>query len=230
MDNLKDIEKTELKGEQKKKLKILITAGPTREYLDPVRFISNFSSGETGVKIADEAYQRGYDVELIFGPGTAIVPEYIKTTRIVSAAELLQAALEKIKDVDVYISAAAVADYSPTKVDQKIESGKEELIVKLYPNPKIIKEVFKHSKKDSIFVAFKLNYNLTEEELIKKATDSYGRIAKVLVVNDLKNIDKNKHSAIIISKGKIFSRVDNNKDLALELFNCLENQFDHSTI
>ncbi|MCS5628383.1 MAG: phosphopantothenoylcysteine decarboxylase, partial [Planctomycetes bacterium] len=91
----------------------LILAGPTREYIDPVRYISNASSGLQGMALAEEALGRGYEVELVLGPVEYAPPAGAAVTNVVSAAEMLAAARERHPDCAVLIGAAAVSDFRP---------------------------------------------------------------------------------------------------------------------
>lgn len=94
-------------------MRILVTTGPTREYFDSVRFISNASSGLMGLSIAHVAQQRGHEVTVVAGPLSVAVPEQLAVTHVVSAAEMLQAAEEAFVHADAAILAAAVCDYRP---------------------------------------------------------------------------------------------------------------------
>src|SRR5690606_37560014 len=93
--------------------RVLVTAGPTREYLDPVRFLSNPSTGKMGLAIAKAAWQRGAEVTLILGPCETKVPDYINHVPVVSAEEMLEAVLSHLANTDLLFMTAAVADYRP---------------------------------------------------------------------------------------------------------------------
>ncbi len=104
--------------------KVVVTAGPTQEALDPVRYLTNHSSGKMGYAIAHEAMLRGADVTLISGPVALPAAPFVRQRDIVSAADMFQAIREEISDTDILIKAAAVADYRPAQVaDQKIKKG-----------------------------------------------------------------------------------------------------------
>ena len=91
----------------------MVTAGPTREVIDPVRFLSNRSSGKMGYAIAEAAEQMGADVTLISGPVSLTAPEHVNVVRVESAEEMYQAALDVYETADIVIKSAAVADYTP---------------------------------------------------------------------------------------------------------------------
>ena len=97
--------------------KFLISAGPTREFFDPVRFLSNRSTGKMGIALARAAFIRGADVTLILGPSNENVPDFINVIRIQTAAEMAEAVSANFNDSDVYIGAAAIADYTPDKTE-----------------------------------------------------------------------------------------------------------------
>ena len=104
--------------------KVVVTAGPTQEALDPVRYLTNHSSGKMGYAIAHEAMLRGADVTLISGPVALPAAPFVKQRNITSAADMFEAIREEIADTDILIKAAAVADYRPAQVaDQKIKKG-----------------------------------------------------------------------------------------------------------
>jgi len=132
-------------------MRIVITAGPTREHLDPVRFLSNPSTGKMGFAIAAEAARRGHDVTLIAGPVVLKTPKGVKRVDVVSAREMLAAALDCCSSVAspartfgdrpiVFISTAAVADWRPARcAAQKLKKGQMSDTLKLVRNPDILK-------------------------------------------------------------------------------------------
>ena len=120
--------------------RVVITAGPTREALDPVRFISNHSSGKMGYALAEAAAKAGAAVTLISGPVALATPKGVQRVSVESAQEMLDASLIAASAADIFIGAAAVADYRPVMVaDQKIKKGAEEVMeILLTKNPDII--------------------------------------------------------------------------------------------
>ncbi len=122
--------------------KIVITGGPTREAIDPVRFISNHSSGKMAYALAAEAVQAGAQVVLVSGPVHLDTPEGVTRLDVESAAEMLQAAQHNVGDADVFIGVAAVADYRPELVaKEKIKKQADEMQLRLVRNPDIISEI-----------------------------------------------------------------------------------------
>ena len=122
--------------------KIIITGGPTREAIDPVRYISNHSSGKMAYALANEAVNAGAEVVLVSGPVMETVPERVTCLKVTSAKEMLHSVLSNIKDVDIFIGVAAIADYRPAKEErQKIKKHKNQIDLTLIKNPDIISEV-----------------------------------------------------------------------------------------
>jgi phosphopantothenoylcysteine decarboxylase/phosphopantothenate--cysteine ligase len=120
----------------------VITGGPTREAIDPVRFISNHSSGKMAYALAAEAVAAGAKVTLISGPVNLPTPESVKRIDVISAAQMLRATHEAMTNCDVFIGVAAVADYRPLEIKrQKIKKSDEQMQLTLVKNPDIISEI-----------------------------------------------------------------------------------------
>lgn len=124
--------------------KIVITAGPTRESIDPVRYITNHSSGKMGFSLAKAACDMGAQVTLVAGPVNLTTPEGITRVDVQSAQQMHEAVMTVVGDCDIFIGCAAVADYRPTNVvDQKIKKNNEELTLTFTKNPDILADVAK---------------------------------------------------------------------------------------
>ena len=122
--------------------KVVITAGPTRELLDPVRYISNHSSGKMGYALAQAAIDAGAITTLVSGPVSLDPPEHAKCHQVESAQEMLESCLDLVADCDIFIACAAVADYRPAQIKgQKIKKGAEEISLQLVKNPDIVNAV-----------------------------------------------------------------------------------------
>ena len=140
--------------------KILITTGGTCEAIDPVRFISNHSSGKMGFAIADEAAKRGADVTVIVGAVSVKPPENVKIINAVSAQKMHEAVMKNLSDATVYIGAAAVADYRPKNVaENKIKKNDESLTIELERTTDILSEVSKNRHKNLLVVGFAAETN-----------------------------------------------------------------------
>ncbi len=158
-------------GNDLDKKKIIITAGPTYERIDPVRFIGNFSSGKMGFALAEECASRGAEVILITGP-TALSASHpnILRVNVESAVEMYDAALKIFPQMDAAILSAAVADYRPEQMsEEKIKrSGNEHLSLSLVPNPDIAASLGKIKKPGQLIVGFALETTDEESNAIKK--------------------------------------------------------------
>lgn len=123
-------------------LRLCVTAGPTREALDPVRYISNHSSGKMGFALAAEAAAAGAIVTLISGPVALQTPERVQRVDVVSARDMLEASLVATQNCDIFIGVAAVADYRPATAEtHKIKKSVDALSIALVPNPDIISSI-----------------------------------------------------------------------------------------
>lgn len=122
--------------------KVVITAGPTREAIDPVRYISNHSSGKMGYALAEAAAEAGADTVLISGPVNLTPPDRVKTIHVTSALEMHEAALAEAGNCQLFIASAAVADYRPARVAaQKIKKTADQITIELVKNPDIVSAV-----------------------------------------------------------------------------------------
>ena len=163
--------------------RVVVTAGPTREYLDPVRFISNRSSGKMGYAVAEAARDRGADVLLISGPATTAPPTGVETRYIETTLELQDALLEGFAQTDIVVMAAAVADYRPQAFSpNKIKKRADHLTLPLEQNPDIAQALGERKKKGQITVGFAAETDdlleNAQKKLIKKNCD-------LIVANDV---------------------------------------------
>jgi len=176
--------KKDLKG-----VSVLVTAGPTRSYIDSIRYITNGSSGKMGYAFAKEAYLRGAHVTLISGPTNIPQPRNIKVINIETTEEMLKTIEELLsKDkYDLFIMAAAPLDF---KVENKYEgkiSSNNKFSIQLSPLPKII-NIVKEKSKNTFVIGFKAEYGLSKEELISKAIEKLKESqADLIVANSLSN-------------------------------------------
>lgn len=190
--------------------RVLVTAGSTIEYIDPIRVISNLSSGKMGVAIAQEAQRMGATVTLVYGHGT-LNPASGKIVRVNTVEEMYKAVMSELlsNTYDIAIMAAAVADFTPAKrSDKKIYTKRGKMELSLVPTRKIIDEV-KNKSKDTFLVAFKADYCVSESELIEKAYRKLKECdADIIVANDLGR----KGSEAGSDKNEVFI-VDRNKNI-----------------
>ena len=152
--------------------KILVTAGPTYEGIDPVRFISNYSSGRMGYAIAGEFAERGGDVTLISGPGSLNAPDNLNLVKIKTAGEMHEECMRHFAESDIIVMAAAVADYTPEQISgEKIKKSDDEMVIRLKPTTDILAEMGKKKGKEQFLVGFALeteNMLANAEKKLKK--------------------------------------------------------------
>ncbi|MBT8036080.1 MAG: bifunctional phosphopantothenoylcysteine decarboxylase/phosphopantothenate--cysteine ligase CoaBC [Verrucomicrobiae bacterium] len=166
---------------------ILITAGPTREAIDPVRFISNKSSGKMGYAIAQSAAEQGHRVILVSGPTDLDVPDRVDFIPVESSVEMFAAVEHQIAKVDIAIFTAAVADYRPASVpDQKIKKSGETMTLELVRNPDILGSARNQFSYQGVLVGFAAE----TENLEKNAREKLERKGcDLIVANDVSRKD-----------------------------------------
>ena len=180
-------EKEEVRGKRinLKGKKVLITAGPTYEKIDPVRFIGNYSSGKMGFALAEECAQRGAEVTLVAGPVSMECSEAIHRIDVESCEEMYQAATAAFKESDAAILCAAVADFRPaTQATQKIKREKDDLVLRLEPTHDIAAALGKMKTEKQVLVGFALETN-DEEVNAKKKLEK--KNLDFIVLNSLQN-------------------------------------------
>lgn len=149
------------------KARILITAGPTRERIDPVRYISNYSTGTFGYEMAKEARRRGHRVTLVSGPTALAEPKGVRVIGVESAQEMYRAVMRELGSADFVIMAAAVADWRPRKMAQKKSKKGSRRTLELVENIDILRAVGKH-KDGRVVVGFALETDNLEKNAIMK--------------------------------------------------------------
>jgi phosphopantothenoylcysteine decarboxylase / phosphopantothenate---cysteine ligase len=167
-------------------LDVVITAGPTREAIDPVRFISNHSSGKMGYSLAEAARDAGARVTIISGPVRLEAPDKINVININSASEMLEASLEVQQNCDIFIAAAAVADYRPLQIaQQKIKKSGEQMQMALIKNPDIVATIAQLEKKPFV-VGFAAE---TQDVAIYARGKLVNKNLDMIIANDVSNTD-----------------------------------------
>jgi len=196
--------------------KVLVTAGPTREYIDEIRFVSNNSSGRMGIEIAKEATARGAEVLLVKGKCMVKTPEYLNSINVVSTEDFIKTVNKELteKDYDIFVCAAAISDYSPKDcIEGKISSDNvKELRITMGLTPKIIDQARKVNNKVFI-VAFKAETNVSKSELIDRAFDRLKRSnADLIVANDVGReeigFESKDNEVFIVDKKKRITHVE----------------------
>ncbi|MDH5451263.1 MAG: bifunctional phosphopantothenoylcysteine decarboxylase/phosphopantothenate--cysteine ligase CoaBC [Candidatus Bathyarchaeota archaeon] len=210
---------------------VLVTAGPTLEYIDPIRVITNKSSGKMGVAIAEEALARGAQVTLIYGQGTAILPKNAKLISVETTKEMHKAFVSELKSkkYDIVIATAAPADWKLEKPFQRKVPTRTapKLILKLEPTQKVIKTVKKISP-NTLLIPFKAEHNLSDKKLVEKAVKLMKEVgADLVAVNDVGRngvgfgVDTNE--VYIVDKSKAVTHVPltTKREVAKRLFDLI---------
>ena len=164
--------------------KVLVTAGPTMEAMDPVRFISNHSTGKMGYAIARCAMERGAEVTLITGQTAIEKPPFVKVIPVVSAADMFEAVKEHYADMDYIVKAAAVADYTPEHVaPDKMKKSDADMSVSLVRTVDILKYIGEHRKSGQVICGFAMETKDLLENATKKLTS---KNVDMIAANNLK--------------------------------------------
>ncbi len=167
--------------------KVLVTAGPTYEAIDPVRFIGNHSSGKMGVALAEELAGAGARVTLVHGPLSIPVPDrsMISAVAVRSAAQMYDACVEMAHEADIIVMAAAVADYAPASVsEEKIKKSSDNLVIRLEKTQDILAELGKRKRPGQILIGFALE---TENEAANAADKLERKNLDFIVLNSLRD-------------------------------------------
>ncbi|MGG9971594.1 bifunctional phosphopantothenoylcysteine decarboxylase/phosphopantothenate--cysteine ligase CoaBC [Ferruginibacter sp. SUN002] len=171
--------------EQLKRRKILITAGPTYEAIDPVRFIGNHSSGKMGVAIASAFVKRGAMVTMVLGPSHIPIPQGVNVVRVRSADEMYQVCDQLFENIDIAVMNAAVADYTPIIVStEKIKKQADSFSIELKKTKDILKHLGEVKKGGQFLVGFALETTDEKEYALKKLRD---KNADMIVLNSLRD-------------------------------------------
>ena len=207
--------------------KVVITAGPTRERIDPVRFLTNFSSGKMGYALAEAAVKLGAETILVSGPVSLPIPLNVKIEQVESAEEMLQAVLQHFDNSDIVIKTAAVADYRPKTIHvQKMKKQVGDSSLELERTTDILMTLGQR-KSHQLLIGFAAETNNVEayakEKLIKKNAD-------YIVANDVTREDsgfgKDTNTVVVIGKENYSKQFENmtKKELATKLFETIMNR------
>ena len=212
----------ELKGK-----KVLVTAGPTYETLDPVRYIGNYSSGKMGIAIANEFYRRGADVTLVLGPSVLLPEVNINVIKVTSAEEMFNACVAIFKDMNIAVMSAAVADYTPVQFsDQKIKKNTDLFSVEFKKTKDILKHLGTIKKGSQLLVGFALETIDEKKYALNKLVE---KKADLIVLNSLNDkgagfgYDTNKIT-IFDKKGQEYHFETKSKtEVAIDIVNTIIN-------
>ncbi len=178
--------------------KILITSGPTRQYLDPVRFISNASSGEMGRWIARAAVKAGHDVTIVSGPVSIHYPPEARVIPVITTSEMLDACLREFDSSDGMIGVAAPCDYQPTTVsDHKIKKTGQPITLQLIQTPDIVATLGQQKRPDQWVVGFALE---TEDAHFRAVTKLEKKCCDLVVVNGPEAMSSSTNTVDIVDR------------------------------
>ncbi|TET33090.1 MAG: phosphopantothenoylcysteine decarboxylase [Planctomycetota bacterium] len=184
-------------------MKILVTAGPTREHVDDVRFISNLSSGRMGFVIAEAARRAGHEAVLVAGPTNLSPPAGVEFVPVTSAAEMAEAVKSRFEDVDAVVMAAAVADYRPKKkIAGKIQKGEKPLNLELERTEDILAHLG-GMKKDQVLVGFALE--ASEADIERGLEKCRAKHCDLVVVNTVSAMGKAASTAVIADRDNVLT-------------------------
>ena len=179
-------------------MRLLITAGPTREYLDPVRFLSNASSGRTGCAIARAAKAGGHWVSLVMGPVSVGPPAVDELVRVTSAADMYEAVVARFDGCDVFVAAAAVCDYRPAeREERKIKKTEGRVTLELERTTDILLQMSKRRRRQTL-----IGFCLETEDLERRAREKLEvKQLDLVVANGPEAIDAARQDALILARG-----------------------------
>ncbi len=205
--------------------KVVVTAGPTYEYIDPIRFISNRSSGRMGLMLALEFWRRKAEVVLITSKPSGYRLEGFREIEVVSVMDMLEHCLREVKDCDLFVSAAAPSDFIVEKFDKKIKTCNE-ICLKLKSAPKIIHEVRKVYS--GHIIGFKAETGIKDEDLEKIALDkAISDKLEMVVANDveLRGMGTEDTRVVIVTEGYKKWIEGRKEDVAKEIVNFYVEKF-----
>ena len=206
---------------------LVITAGPTREAIDPVRYISNHSSGKMGYAIAQAAIDAGADTTLISGPVSLPTPEHAKRIDVQSAEEMYDTAMSRLGDCDIFIATAAVADYRVAQLaDQKIKKSAETMSIELVRNPDIVASIANADNRP-----YTVGFAAETQDVLSYARDKMQRKKlDMIVANDVSNLEigfnSDENAATILwSEEHLTVEQTSKAELARTLVDTIANQY-----
>lgn len=209
--------------------KVLITLGGTYEAIDPIRGITNKSSGKMGLELAKEAYSRGLDVKIIAGIVDVDIPKCLDVTYVESSEEMNKKTKELVNEYDIFIATAAVSDFAPiNKKDSKISSSIS-LSLEFKKTEKIIKQI-KQINPNIFLVGFKAEYNISNDQMIDLAKKQMKEVGTDLVVaNDVSiencGFGSDNNQVVLVDKDILELPICSKSEIAEIIFDKLEKKF-----
>jgi phosphopantothenoylcysteine decarboxylase / phosphopantothenate---cysteine ligase len=189
---------------------IVITSGPTRQYLDPVRYLTNASSGRMGAALASAAIKLGHRVTIVSGPVQVKYPKQATVLRVLTTQEMLEAAKQMFQKADGLIGAAAPCDYQPRHVhSQKLSKTGQPLTLELIETPDIVATLASAKRPDQWVVGFALE---TEDRRFRATVKLQKKSCDLMVSNGPTAIDSNENSVEVIDRdGQVIATIDGSK-------------------
>ncbi len=208
-------------SERNSMARILITSGPTRQYLDPVRYLSNASSGKMGAALAAAAIQMGHEVIIVSGPVSVKYPAAAEVVDVVSTADMLAAAVEHFPDCDGVIAVAAPCDFQPVKLEtQKIKKTGETISLELTETEDVLLALGQMKTEDQWSVGFALE---TEDAQARARAKLKQKRCNLIALNGASAINSDTNSVRIIDdEGAVVMRAEGNKtDVAVKIMDAI---------
>jgi len=208
--------------------KVLVTAGPTMEKIDPVRFISNHSTGKMGYALAENAMLRGADVTLVTGKTSISPPPFVKVVSVISARDMFEAVAEHMNEQDIIIKSAAVADYRPVNAaEEKIKKKEGDMLVKLERTEDILKYIGEHRKENQFICGFSMETENMVENSRRKLEE---KKVDMIVANNLKQkgagFGTDTNIVTFITKDKVLEKsIMTKKEVAGEILDFIIENF-----
>jgi phosphopantothenoylcysteine decarboxylase/phosphopantothenate--cysteine ligase len=220
VETIRALSKSKLKGK-----KIIVTGGPTPVWIDNVRYITNRFRGRSGIAIADEAYMRGADVKYIHGSSGIPVPNYLDCKVVRSFEEYLENVMKFTPGKDIGIFSAAVADYMPIEKKEGKLPSKGALNTLAMKNTVKVIDAVKEKWPELFMVSFKYEEKLSEESLIDIAKGRIAKGHKIVVANRGEEMEKTKHSSIIVTENNVPVKTSSKQETAFKLLDIIEQSF-----
>jgi phosphopantothenoylcysteine decarboxylase/phosphopantothenate--cysteine ligase len=207
-------------------LTVVVTAGPTQEAIDPVRYISNRSSGKMGYAVAQASAEAGARTILVSGPTTLATPPRVTRIDVKSAQQMHEAVMAQVKDCDIFISAAAVADYRVAEIaGQKIKKQSEALELKLEPNADVLADVAALDK-GPFTVGFAAETENLEAHASEKLENKKLDMVAANLVGEEKAFDQEENALLVLARGDRYNLPQMSKQkLARELITIIANNY-----
>ncbi len=206
--------------------RILITSGPTRQYLDPVRYLTNASSGLMGYSLAKAALEAGHEVVMVSGPVNLEYPKEVTVVPVVSTEEMLEAAREQFESCDGLIGVAAPCDYRPVKVsEQKIKKSGEPLVLHLIETPDVVASLGAEKGKRWV-VGFALE---TEDHRFRAITKLEKKSCDLIVLNEPSAMDSATNNVEVLNAtgDVVLSASGSKAEVAAEIFRVIDKELVH---